>query len=269
MSLQQIVFTNDFNLLAANTFQQLWGVEDFSDVILATEDDQQIKVHKVILSSGSPFFKSLLLRNPQKEPIIYLKDIKLRFLEMVLRFIYLGEVEVAKDEVEEFFKTAADLKVSGLGRENADPLIPKIEIEHEQKAMSLQKLSEYEDIEKSKKNGTSISYKGSNGSERMDVESLMREDSEDLVQVFPCPLCQYKTSRTSNLYKHKWSQHRRKLKRPCDLCDFQAEKKRELKEHKVEKHAGHIFKCNICHYGSAFKSHLRKHVCNPKLMQFA
>ena len=71
---------------------------------------------------------------------------------MVLRFIYLGEVEVAKDEVEEFFKTAADLKVSGLGRENADPLIPKIEIEHEQKAMSLQKLSEYEDIEKSKKN---------------------------------------------------------------------------------------------------------------------
>ena len=271
MSVQQIVFASDFNLIAANTFQQLWGAEDFSDVTLATGDGQQVKVHKVILGSGSSFFRSLLLRSPQKDPIIYLKDIEQKFLEMVLRFIYMGEVEVGQDEVEDFLKTAADLKISGLVRDNpsedADPLIPKVEIEDGQKATNLEKLSQYGDVEKSEKIGkrATISY------ERPDVsvsEGINEEDEdpEDLVvksdEVFPCPLCEYKTARTSNLYKHKWAQHRRNLKRPCDLCDYQAKKKSELKMHKVEKHTGHIFKCNACHYGTAYKSNLKKHVCN-------
>ena len=150
MSLQQIVFANDFNLIAANTFQQLWGAEDFSDVTLATVDDHQIKVHKVILGSGSSLFMRLLLKNPQKEHIIYLKDIRYKFLEMVLRFIYMGEVDVGQDEVEDFLKTASDLKISGLVRDGAnkdeDPLIPKLETEDEQKTVYLDEVSRYGDI---------------------------------------------------------------------------------------------------------------------------
>ena len=273
ISPQQIVFANDFNLIAANTFKQLWNAEDFSDVTLATVDDHQIKVHKVILGSGSPFFKNLLLKNPQKDPIIYLKDIKHKFLEMVLRFIYMGEVEVAQDEVEDFLNTAADLKISGLVRDGADkdedPLIPKLETEDEQKTVDLDKFSRYEDIGQSKKLGkrASISYKGPGRSvsEEINLESYSgdSEDRDVKSEVYNCPLCDYKTTRTSNLYKHKWFKHRN-MKRPCNLCDYQAERRSELKEHTVEKHSGHIFKCNICHYGTIYKSDLKKHVCNPK-----
>ena len=101
-------------------------------------------------------------------------------------------------------------------------------------------------------------------SEEINLESYSG-DSEDPVksEVYNCPLCDYKTTRTLNLYKHKWSKHRN-IKRPCNLCDYQAERRSELKEHTVEKHSGHIFKCNICHYGTVYKSDLKKHACNPK-----
>ena len=186
MSPQQIVFANDFNLVATNTFKQLWGAADFSDVTLATVDDHQIKVHKVILGSGSPFFKNLLLKNPQKDPIIYLKNIKQKFLEMVLMFIYIGEVEVAQDEVGDFLNTAADLKISGLVRDGADkdedPLIPKLDTEDGQTAVVLEKFAQYGDIGRSKKLGkrASISYKEPDGSvtEEINLESFSG-DSED------------------------------------------------------------------------------------------
>ena len=46
---------NDFAANAPNTFRNLWTDQDFTDVTLATEDNQQIRKHKVILSSCSQF----------------------------------------------------------------------------------------------------------------------------------------------------------------------------------------------------------------------
>ena len=51
-------------------------MQDFTDVTLATEDDKQIIAHKVIVSSGSEFFRNLLIKNPHKNPLTYLKGIK-------------------------------------------------------------------------------------------------------------------------------------------------------------------------------------------------
>ena len=63
-----ILSWNEFATNAPKTFKQLWREQDFTDVTLATEDDQQIKAHKVILSSSSDFFRNLLLRNPHPNP---------------------------------------------------------------------------------------------------------------------------------------------------------------------------------------------------------
>ena len=51
------VVSNKFAVIAPNTFHQLWNDKGFLDVTLASSDDQQIKVHKAILSSSSSFFK--------------------------------------------------------------------------------------------------------------------------------------------------------------------------------------------------------------------
>ena len=74
----------------------------------------EIQSHKVILSACSPFFRSILKRNPHAHPLIYLKGVKLNNLQSVLDFIYGGEANVAQEELNSFLAVAEELKVKGL-----------------------------------------------------------------------------------------------------------------------------------------------------------
>ena len=78
----------DFETNAPYTFQALWNSKDLTDVTLVTGDDQQIRAHKLILSSSSPFFRNIFIRNTHQNPLLYLKDITCKFLELVIQFIY-------------------------------------------------------------------------------------------------------------------------------------------------------------------------------------
>ena len=71
----------DFETNAPLTFQKLLNNKDLTDVTLVTGDDQQIRAHKIILSSSSPFFRNIFIRNPRQNPLLYLKDITSKFLE--------------------------------------------------------------------------------------------------------------------------------------------------------------------------------------------
>ena len=95
-------------------FKELWKDQDFTDVTLATADDQQIRAHKVILSSCSPFFKNILLKNSNSNLILYLKDIHNEDHEMVLKFIYLGQCEVGQEDLVKFLDIGKELQIKGL-----------------------------------------------------------------------------------------------------------------------------------------------------------
>merc|ERR1739842_163590 len=87
--------------------------KDFLDVTIACDDDQ-IDAHKVILSAASPFFETILKRNPHKHPLLYLRGTRKKDLEALLCFIYSGETQVINDELEEFMALANSLQVLGL-----------------------------------------------------------------------------------------------------------------------------------------------------------
>ena len=59
--------SNNFDSRAPNTFRQLWNYNNFTDVTLATVDNQQIRAHKVILSSGSQFFQEHIIKESTSE----------------------------------------------------------------------------------------------------------------------------------------------------------------------------------------------------------
>ena len=103
-----------FETNAPNTFRNLWNDQDFADVTLATVDNQQIRAHKVILSSCSKFFRDIFLMNPHQNPLLYLKGIRYKELALVIKFIYLGQCEVGQYELSDFLATGTDLKVGGL-----------------------------------------------------------------------------------------------------------------------------------------------------------
>ena len=66
---------NDFQTNLTSAFRDLREDNEFTDVTLVCEDGQQVKAHKVVLISSSPFFKNLLQRNKHPHPLIYMRGL--------------------------------------------------------------------------------------------------------------------------------------------------------------------------------------------------
>ena len=75
-------------------FQELLNNERFADITLVTVDEKQVLAHKIILGSNSTFFKSILRKYPHQNTLIYLKDIKHKYLEWIVKFLYTGHLRL-------------------------------------------------------------------------------------------------------------------------------------------------------------------------------
>jgi len=104
---------NDFAENFTSAFRELREHTAFFDLTLACEDEE-IKVHKVILATCSSFFRNILQRHPQQHTLLYLKGVKYSDLQAVITFMYHGEVNVAQEDLSSFLAVAADLKIKGL-----------------------------------------------------------------------------------------------------------------------------------------------------------
>ena len=93
---------NDFLTNVSSTFQEMGDDKDFTDVTLACDDNHLVEAHKVILATSSYFFKKILKETSHPHPLIYLRGVKGRCLDSVLEFIYHGEVNIEKEDLEEF-----------------------------------------------------------------------------------------------------------------------------------------------------------------------
>lgn len=108
---------NEYSKNMCESMKEIQENADFCDVTLACDDDQ-IEAHKLVLSSCSPLFKTILRRNQHKHPIVYLKGVKMDNLKNLLRYMYFGEVNVEQIGLPSFLETAEDLKIKGLVRKN-------------------------------------------------------------------------------------------------------------------------------------------------------
>ena len=97
-----------------NTFNILRGTPDFTDVTLVCNDNTRIEAHRVILSSGSTLFSSLLKGTQNAHPLIFLRGVKSEDMATIVNFIYHGEVSIYKKDVNGFLSLAEDFKVKGL-----------------------------------------------------------------------------------------------------------------------------------------------------------
>merc|ERR1712226_22376 len=102
----------------------------FSDVTLATEDGQLILAHKLILTSCSPVFENLLLKHNHPNPLIYLKSVSSTNLSAILDFVYLGETQIPRYQLNGFMELCRELQVSGLSEEALDDKFIKFKTEN-------------------------------------------------------------------------------------------------------------------------------------------
>ena len=88
---------------------------EFADVTLVTDDKQQIRAHRNILSAASPVFKSILqLNSTNTNPVIYLRGIQHSEMESIMQFIYLGEVRFYEERMSEFLLVSKNLEIQDL-----------------------------------------------------------------------------------------------------------------------------------------------------------
>ena len=122
---------NDFQTNVSNTFRKLRTSDNFYDVTLVSDDQQQVSAHKVVLSSSSEYFKNILTSNKHSHPLLCLNGVNKGDLENILDFIYHGEIQIYQDHLDQFLEIAQRFQLEGLiqgeGTQKIEPVPEQFE----------------------------------------------------------------------------------------------------------------------------------------------
>ena len=105
---------NDFQTNVSKSFGLFRNEEYLHDVTLVTDDFNQVKAHKLVLSACSDYFKKLLLTINQAQPHICLDGVNSVDLKNVLDYVYEGEVKIHQEDLDRFLILAQKLQLQGL-----------------------------------------------------------------------------------------------------------------------------------------------------------
>ena len=226
----------DYEGHLAKRFKEMLSDDAFADVTLVCSDDKQIQAHRVILSSSSPFFKNIFLKNPHQHPLLYLNGVQYKDMKDVLQFIYTGQVQVAQDDLPNFMKVASQMKIYGLMENVAFK----------------QELIEHDD-----KSEVNDSYE-------MDFpDDPIKEEHNLAREKFNCAMCGKEFEHTDDLKKHVLTH--KKMKEPrfkCEKCNKMFTTKGALKRHDQGDHEGLRYSCDKCEYTAAQSQSLKFHKIN-------
>ena len=232
---------NDFEKCVRDSFKELLNHEDFVDVTLVTEDNRKIQCHKVIISASSPVLKSILENYPHQHPLIYLSGIKYQEMKSLINFMYLGQAQVAQEELSTFMNTATKFQIQGLSNyEEAKPdtfVDQSIEVYENDDIKSESFTDEYIIPNTSTLEQTGDSFYQVDAFS-LHQDSSMAPSSNNLEKgpgEFRCGRCEYKSKFRGNVRAHIKAQHDG-IKYPCDVCTYRASYLQDLSKHKRVKH---------------------------------
>jgi len=109
---------NDHHSVFFSNMESLCEKSFLTDVVLSA-GGQMYPAHKLVLCICSTYFQELFFKtqNPAMQfnnTIIYLKDVDPIHLQLLLSYMYRGEVDVSENLLTDFLKTASGLRVRGL-----------------------------------------------------------------------------------------------------------------------------------------------------------
>ena len=105
---------HDFPGTTTKFMTEFQNNSDFADVTLACDDFELVPAHKVILSAGSIFFRTVLKKLVSSyQPLLYLRGVSRDELEVILTFLYTGQTRVHNQGLDSFLILARDLGISG------------------------------------------------------------------------------------------------------------------------------------------------------------
>ena len=254
--------SNDFGQNCQTVFQELWNDREFSDVTLATDDGRQVNAHKIVLSSCSQFFRSLLSKNPHPHPLIYLMGVKVKELDGLISYIYKGHCDMRQEDLDDFLKAGKDLLIRGFNQD----LDNTKESVHE-------RWDSKTDLEQSticeKPEVATLLPLQNTGEKNLPCDKCdyTTQFSHNLTKHFKakhtnvklyCKLCEYSSRWQQVLAQHVKNVHKG-IKHGCDQCDFKATAPGTLKNHKDNVHKGIKYHCDECDFKTGQKAKIKTH----------
>ena len=125
MSNELLLKWNDHHTQFFVGAEELCENEEYTDVTLVA-GNKFFAAHKLVLSICSPYFRQLFRQlGKSDKPVIVLKDVESSHLELVLQYMYKGEIKVQEDELVKVLSTAQALEIKGLSdKNNSEPPAP-------------------------------------------------------------------------------------------------------------------------------------------------
>ena len=212
------------------TLSEMMISSEFADVTLVTDDKQQMKAHRNILSAVSPVFKEILqLDGINSNSVIYLRGIQHSEIALIMQYIYLGEARLHKDRVNEFLMVSKNLEIKELST--------SIENKYEEN-------NEHKNI---------VTYE--EGVEDVDPIKILNQDSNVTheLQTVVRPIIR-------NNKGYKKVDRTYGLKYACNQCDYEATHCSSVTRHIQSKHEGVKYACSQCDYQATRQAHLTTHI---------
>ena len=219
---------NDFHSNVVKSFRNIREDEDLYDVTFACDDQQQISAHKLILSSSSEYFKNIFKQNKNPHPLLCLLDVSSGEMKHILDYIYYGEVEIGKDDLDRFLNISRRLRIEGLSgdKENLEMERPIIkeemeEIEYESKDITTEEIKIIQKplLQRMKKKQK---LKIVNSDEFENIEELEKKLSEYIERLtgksFKCVVCEKMTNSNCSAMEHV-QLHFSNISFQCNTCD--------------------------------------------------
>ena len=240
-----------------SSFIDLRREQEFADVTLALGGNKTVEAHKVVLASGSHFFKKLLTENKHPHPLIYIRNIHEKDLIAVVDFLYHGEVNILQENLDNFLNLAEELQLKGLSGPNDtkqnkrvvhQPQNRKGRTKYNQNPQ--QAVFQSEDlggmdlfdnkdrtislVGESNVPKSFVSFK--DGNEELD--NKIRSMMDRIDGVWTCTICGKvdKLNRSYNIKKHIDSMHIEGGFHPCSICGKECSSRNGLQSHVFRNH---------------------------------
>ena len=222
---------NDFQANVTGSFRKLRNADDFYDVTLVSDDQQQVSAHKVVLSASSEYFKNILKKNKHSHPLLCLNGVKSNDLHNILDYIYNGEIQIFQDDLDSFLATAKRFQLEGLnqGKEGDEEMTHVKNENIEDGLMPL--VSNSENDSKSEKKERTISFQSFNFENIAELDKKIEEFiTRQLDGTYQCTTCG-KISKAKKDIKEHVEVHFDGLSFPCRYCDKSLRSRASLRVH--------------------------------------
>lgn len=119
-----------------------------------------------MLAAASKYFEELFVTLDQNHPVIVLKDVKVKYLILILEYVYTGQVDLTTDDIKEFNRVADSLQI-------------KVELKVPEKSRQSSKLDQ---STKSRLSDDSADISSSKTGETSDEDETMDPSYDDIME---------------------------------------------------------------------------------------